>query len=99
MSALPHRLADTQIAEGRAGFTPGPWIAEVHELSEGPSGIVYDRNGYRVGTDHLTPADAHLIAAAPELYEALRMCLLNGNLDEQERCMGEAALRKARGAK
>ena len=32
-----------------------------------------------------------------QLYEALRMCLLNGNLDPQEREAGEAALAKARG--
>jgi hypothetical protein len=53
-------------------FTPGPWTYEVHELSEGFSGIVYAANGMRVGTDHLSEADARLIAAAPALYEALK---------------------------
>jgi hypothetical protein len=52
--------------------TPGPWTYEVHELSSGFSGIVYDAQGYCVGTDHLTEADARLIAAAPEMLEALR---------------------------
>ncbi len=42
-------------------------------------------------------ANALLIAAAPDLLEALRMCLLNGNLDEQERNLGNAAIAKAEG--
>lgn len=54
-----------------AGFTPGPWEWEEHELSEGYSCIVYAANGMKVGTDHLSRADAALIAAAPDLYTAL----------------------------
>ncbi|HEX5320600.1 MAG TPA: hypothetical protein VFW46_15660 [Stellaceae bacterium] len=49
-----------------------PWTYEVHELSEGYSAIVYDARGNRIGGfDHLDEATARLIAAAPELYEAL----------------------------
>lgn len=52
--------------------TPGPWEHEVHELSEGFSAIVYGSNGQRIGTDHLSEANARLIAAAPDLLAALR---------------------------
>ena len=56
--------------------TPGPWSYEMHELSTGPSGIVYGKNGQRVGsaggTDHLTEEDARLIAAAPEMLHTLK---------------------------
>lgn len=52
--------------------TPGPWSYEVHELSEGYSAIVYDARGQRVGTDHLSEADAALIAAAPDLLAAIK---------------------------
>jgi hypothetical protein len=52
--------------------TPGPWTHEVHQLSEGFSGIVYAANGMRVGTDHLSEDDARLIAASPDLLEACK---------------------------
>lgn len=58
-----------------------PWTYEVHELSTGFSAIVYDANGQRVGTDHLSEADAALIAAAPAMYDALRK-IANGTMDE-----------------
>ena len=47
------------------------WTWELHELSEGPSAIVYDEHG-RMIADHLTPAIAAKIAAAPALLEALQ---------------------------
>lgn len=47
------------------------WTWELHELSEGPSAIVYDEHG-RMIADHLTPAIAAKIAAAPAMLEALR---------------------------
>jgi len=46
------------------------WTWELHELSEGPSAIVYDEHG-RMIADHLTPAIAAKIAAVPALLEAL----------------------------
>lgn len=55
---------------------PRPWSYEVHELSEGYSGIVYDASGHRVGTDHLSEEDAAVIAAAPDLLEALTELVL-----------------------
>lgn len=51
--------------------TPGPWEYEVHELSSGLSGIVYGAHGYAIA-DHLSEANASLIAAAPELLDALQ---------------------------
>ena len=52
-----------------AQHTPGPWKAE---RFAGESNIWADRKGpaiaYRIGVEE----DARLIAAAPELYEALR---------------------------
>ena len=88
--------------------TPGPW--EFRTLKNGwalfPSAAPKNWSlenvicGGEGDYDHLwdkepDEANARLIAAAPELYEALRMCLLNGNLEEQERDMGLAALAKA----
>lgn len=52
-------------------WTPGTWFAA--EDSEGF--WVIDSDGYRVGSadaaSHNPKANAHLIAAAPDLYEAL----------------------------
>lgn len=60
-----------------SAHTPGPWTHEVHELSSGYSAIVYDANGYRLGGfDHLTEADARLIAAAPEMLDALKRAVI-----------------------
>mgnify|MGYP001591249727 CR=1 FL=1 len=58
-----------------AKWTPGSWTWEEHELSTGYSCIVYDAHGMRVGTDHLSAADAALIAAAPDMAEALTKLL------------------------
>lgn len=85
---------------------PRPWSYEVHELSEGYSGIVYDASGHRVGTDHLSEEDAAVIAAAPDLLEALKAMthglpeLLEsiGYSDEEDMLgMAAAAIAKAEG--
>lgn len=47
------------------------WTYEVHELSEGFSGIVYDEHGWMIA-DHLSEDRASLIAAAPMLKDAAR---------------------------
>jgi hypothetical protein len=62
--------------------TPGPWQIEEHETS--PCRIRANNNGWDVAdvfsTDHPTgQANAALIAAAPELLEALRAMLENPN--------------------
>lgn len=93
-----------------ADFTPGPWrlrsdgehdlrVVQVVEFDGEPEedgATICGIPGLELSSDD-DEANARLIAAAPELFEALRMCLLNGNLDEQERKAGEAALAKARG--
>jgi hypothetical protein len=61
--------APAESPNSRAGAAP---FRCLNSLSEGYSGIVYDANGYRVGTDHLIEADARLIAAAPDLLAALQ---------------------------
>lgn len=90
-------------------FTPGPW-----DVEEMPSGrvtvtagqffICGDENSYGV-----IDANAHLIAAAPELYEALETAIeeikhlrkLAGDngamIDDTDFVEGIAALSKARG--
>lgn len=60
-------------------FTPGPWEWREDQLSEGHSCCVFGANGFRIGSsrgdmDHLSATDAALIAAAPDLYEALGKC-------------------------
>jgi hypothetical protein len=68
-------------------FTPGPWAAI--EIEEGlfhihsPKGerhnpvpvavIDHHRDGHEATRTVTTPANAHLIAAAPDMYEALKV--------------------------
>lgn len=46
------------------------WTYEVHQLSEGYSGIVYDEHGQMVA-DHLSEERARLIAASNDMLAAL----------------------------
>ena len=80
-------------------FTPGPWVvggatAFVNQLSIEPCiGAVY-------GAGEEVKANAHLIAAAPELYSALKMVLDDPTaLDGRPRTYKyvQNALAKARG--
>jgi hypothetical protein len=84
-------------------FTPGPWWAE----QDGPRVIILAKVGpLRVspGTAN-SEGDAHLIAAAPELYEACRIALKFWNSDHpNDDCEGieaheyiKTALAKAEG--
>lgn len=87
--------------------TPGPWREHSHRQIGPDAGIVCEvwaAIGW--GADAIAEADAnvHLIAAAPELYDAaLRAlvvvagCNADGAFDEQERML-RAALTKAGGA-
>ena len=99
-----------------AGFTPGPWFVE--RGVEDFEGEFYVCHGLTVCdattvcNPHIEP-DAHLIAAAPDLFEALeslipgRLCGENWNLSDSEHVpiditFGElraarTALAKARG--
>jgi hypothetical protein len=69
--------------------TPGPWVAEEYPVS--PDHTVWgvcDGNG-RLMTDIHTEADARLIAAAPELLQALRW-LLEDALGQDDEDLFEA---------
>jgi hypothetical protein len=68
-----------------AQFTPGPWFT-TNEM-QGVGGVkvygVETRDRYPIancGTGKLGMGNAHLIAAAPAMYEALTR-LFNGNVD------------------
>lgn len=57
-----------------AGFTPGPWERDRHGQLKSPDGrmvVVWDAGIAFGQRDRETEANASLIAAAPELYEAL----------------------------
>jgi len=84
-------------------FTPGPWNVEREEddsnfwhsiYSEGFKGLLVarcDQNGKHA-------ADAHLIAAAPELYDALEALAREAHdISSDTWEMVETALAKARG--
>ena len=69
MTPNPHREAGAQ-------FTPGPWFvrsaaAGVFNVSAAKKTICNTPNCDPRGALALNEANAHLIAAAPELYEAL----------------------------
>lgn len=107
------------IAETSA-FTPGPWAQSHRKQPDGMwSTDVYDQKGETIATLawHVVPikggiatdreANARLIAAAPDLYEALKSLIpileavrytvgLRGNQLERMEA-GRAALAKARG--
>lgn len=61
---------------GEKKFTPGPWKAEcIGTSSAGPDGEdVYEvTNGFKRIAEHCSEADANLIAAAPDLFEMLKI--------------------------
>lgn len=89
------------------GHTPGPWQAKKFCSPQDTFYIVDSRDHLLVGAGKkIEEANAQLIAAAPELLEALEQCrafstgLSNGN--EQARLrdiatISEAAIKRARG--
>lgn len=93
-----------QLTHAALTHTPGPW--EVHEviddyvISRGVRSSVTGK-GINTGEDYemFSEADAHLIAAAPELLEVLRGILsLNGVRIDRDLCKAaQAAIAKAEG--
>ena len=90
----------SDLSTKRDGFTPGPW-----KVIASPHG-----RGYRcvqIGTDEsyttleMLPGDARLIAAAPELFDALEQFAILGHgkctIGKPLAEMARAALAKARG--
>jgi hypothetical protein len=81
----------------RRQWTQGPWSA----LHLGRNAwIIECDDGIVASVEHCSSAvdkaDAHLIAAAPDLYEALEYVYESGD-GERARAMMKAALAKARG--
>lgn len=89
-------------------FTPGPWVV----YRDMPTDVVVSKSGEcslatldcGCGDRNTQRANAHLIAAAPELYEALDACLglilnqeMQDGFESQQGHMARAALAKARG--
>lgn len=72
-------------------WTPGPWVVVADESAAQVKGFpcIYANNYTIVGTEGMYGdidtdfANAHLIAAAPDLYEALEfaMTIANGSID------------------
>lgn len=92
---------------GAPNFTPGHW--EVSHQNEGDCRAIVSDGGKLIALaayagGGATQANAHLIAAAPDLYEALEDVVDSwsddDNIDEDEyirRISARAALAKARG--
>jgi hypothetical protein len=81
-------------------WTPGPWAVDRDNYDypmfisgEGDDVI---RGCGCCGSPNMTMVDAHLIAAAPDLYDALEYVYENGD-GEHSRAMMKYALAKARG--
>lgn len=93
-----------------AKFTPGPWSLDREHSPDDSYGHWYHRitaghgyseNGFRL-SGIVNPHDAHLIAAAPELYEALYELVASIKLVDPEYLQDEIefaskTLAKARG--
>jgi hypothetical protein len=89
-----------------AGHTPGPWTARYADrigfiIEVGPkdsmqAGKVADIIVRGGGESH---GNALLIAAAPELLEALKAMLADGPAGLESRIMARAALAKAQGGR
>jgi hypothetical protein len=84
-------------------FTPGPWFAQRGEIVSANDPICSMPTLYRASKDakDALAADAALIAAAPEMFEALEEVRMCGNagakLSRAASDKVKAALRKARG--
>lgn len=82
-------------------WTPGPWYYDgaIENVWGGAvtSGGRHIASGH--GSDMEAAASAHLISAAPELYEALDNAVTLLNIHHPEYKEGLRALRKARGEK
>ena len=93
--------------QGRAQFTPGPWVVNTFIVNGQHKLEVLDATG----ANACVQANAHLIAAAPVMYEELGKCVsliralqerLNAheemcNFDDEEIAGAIAALAQAEG--
>ncbi len=87
-----------------AKHTPGPWHLSECATQTTKAGIVSmdglhitDVYGYGM-TDSQNQANAHLIAAAPAMYEALQIMVKAANVDEIDPLVMFASIERAKGA-
>jgi hypothetical protein len=75
-----------------AKMTPGPWTAEQigDTGGENPVDVWEINNGYTRIAEYVSDKDARLIAAAPELLEALKFLLEQAGLDRQKEAENKA---------
>lgn len=97
------------LAAQKSTHTPGPWFAQVSSIAIGGLAFVgtatqiADEWGQPIASNIGSAADAHLIAAAPDLYEALSLLVSqvetygDPELYKNELDRADAALKKARG--
>ena len=85
-------------------WTPGPWVlvGDSRTIIESESGDgIIGINSQSMSWLEIDDANAHLIAAAPELYDALlyvlSVCPAIDYIGEEARAEARAALAKARG--
>lgn len=90
-------------------FTPGPWFVVPQGSFVADKKVEFDSDGARIGDtpnmciECASEADAHLVAAAPEMYQALTLAcavVADGTGcggDDCTDCEVGTALRKARG--
>lgn len=94
-------------------WTPGPWVYRPHKYDDwglvrgsddypvASASIcrATEEEKDNCRRDHRDPAEAnaHLIAAAPDLYEALEYLLNNADLTRGDKIVAREALAKARG--
>lgn len=82
-------------------WTPGPWIAVTEDIHDNALWTVVagDDGSRDVATmSHFGDIEnAHLIAAAPDLYEALEWCACWINMNHPAHAKAMEALAKARG--
>lgn len=102
---------DTEPAAGAPKHTPGPWTIVEYGADETPNLVVHrGETENRIcfmatpgshGDSAIIEADARLIAAAPDLLEALEYLLTAGNSPDaiaDARITASAAIAKATGA-
>lgn len=84
--------------KGQGAFTPGPWVWFGGTLAAGPRGIHLLYAEEAPGLGAAAEANAHLIAAAPELLEALVAFIAeadNGHVTVETDRKARAAILKA----
>ena len=77
-----------------AKHTPGPWVVRNFAVNGETRSEVLDANGGNA----CIQSNAHLIAAAPAMYEALQIMVRAANVDEIDPLVMFASIERAKGA-